>query len=494
MHNTIRQFVFLAATFFSGSALADYVVNRIDYFDAVTGARAPFTQLWSNNSSAQAVGSASFDGGLTFLSFVYDPGTGNFVRNPLPPGFDGITSDVGATGINDAGVMTGTAFEPTGTRGFILANGIYTFFSHPSWAETDGRTINNPTAAHPQGFVVGFVDDGLFETADSSSGIIYDPATSTFATITDTNSLLTIAHGQNSAGKITGSAISDGTVRAFGAWAFLFTPTTPGSPMLGGTATYFRIDGRSSYARGINEKNLIAAVNRQAGTGAPRTYVGTIGNFQVINDPGSTGAPCPDFNVPGMFAEHITNFGQVAGQLTDSTCLTHGFIATPASLPTGTTPDGASTFNVDVVPAEPIFISLPVALAYDYEIGKHDPRFATVRLPLGIGNNRFILVVGHRAYALNAGQVFDFQANGFKNGVKGFRVACIDPAAGLDPAYVPPFPTQLTFVEAGKFTGTQQPLASATGEDHGPASGPVLTQAQCRELLLSLRNAGGPAQ
>src|SRR5207244_13659728 len=94
----------------------------------------------------------------------------------------------------------------------------------------------------------------------------------------------------------------------------------------------------------------------------------------------------PDGNIPGTFAEHLTNPGQVLGLLTDGTCVNHGFIATPASLPTGTTPQGAYTFSVDVVPAEPVFISLPVALAYDYELGKHDPRFATLRLPLGIGH------------------------------------------------------------------------------------------------------------
>lgn len=495
MHKAIRQFVLLAAIGFSSSAFGDYVFNRIDYIDPATGAVAPFTQLWSTNRNAQAVGFASVDGGVTGFSFVYDAASGNFVRIPQPPGFDGITSSANAIGINEAGVMTGSTFEPTGARGFILANGVYQFFSHPQWAETNPRTIGNPTAAHPQGLVVGYVDDGLFETMDSTSGFVYDPATSSFATINDTNSFITIAHGQNGAGKITGSAYGDGTVRAFGTWAFLFTPTTGADPMRGGTTSYFRIDGKRSYARGINDKNVIAAIAREPGTSAPRTYVGTPGNFQLINAPGTTGAQCPDGTIPGTFAEHITNPGQVIGLLTDDACLNHGFIATPASLPTGTTRDGAYKFSVDVVATEPVFISLPVALAYDYKLGKHDPRFDAVRLPLGIGNNKFVLVVGHRAFALNAGQVFDFRAHGFKKGVKAFRVACIDPAAGLDPAYVPPFPTELTFVKAGKFTGTQQPLASATGEHHehhGRAPGPTMTQAECRQRLLALRDAGGP--
>jgi len=105
------------------------------------------------------------------------------------------------------------------------------------------------------------------------------------------------------------------------------------------------------------------------------------------------------------------------------------------------------------------------------------------RLPLGLGSNKFIVAVRHKAFAVNAGQLFDFREHGFKKGVKAFRVACIDPAARLDPVNSLAFPTELTFVEAGKFTGTQQPLVTATGDDDlndGPAS-----QSECRQRLLS---------
>jgi len=50
-----------------------------------------------------------------------------------------------------------------------------------------------------------------------------------------------------------------------------------------------------------------------------------------------------------------------------------------------------------------------------------------------MGNNKFVVAVRHKAFAVNAGQLFDFRAHGFKKGVKAFRVACIDPAARLDP-------------------------------------------------------------
>ena len=39
-----------------------------------------------------------------------------------------------------------------------------------------------------------------------------------------------------------------------------------------------------------------------------------------------------------------------------------------------------------------------------------------------------------------------------------FRVDCIEVDALLDPANPQAFPTELTFMEAGRFTGTQKPI------------------------------------
>ena len=487
MYTAIRCAFVLAAAVFSSSVFGDYVANRLDYVDPGTGAVANFTQLWSINNKGTALGAASFDGGATAFGFIYDPATANYVRLPLPPGFDGITTFANPTGINDAGVMTGATFEPTGIRSFTLKDGVFTFFSIPGWAEANARTIGNPTAAHPQGVVVGYVDDGVFDTLQSFAGFIYDPATAASATINTVDSFFTIVHGQNALGQIVGNIFADGSSLAFGRWGTMFTPTTGVDPMLGGTISYFRVNDMRTSARGINDNGLIAAAVQDA-TGSTQTYVGTSGSFQLVNVPGSTGPACPDsFFLPGTFPEHITNAGQVFGQATDSACIQHGFIATPASLPTGTTSTGAHTFSVDVAASAPIFISAPTAIAYDYALGEHDPRFASVRLPLGMGNNKFVVAVRHKAFAVNAGQLFDFRTHGFEKGVKTFRVACIDPAARLDPVNSLAFPTELTFVEAGKFTGTQQPLVTATG-DHDRGDGPI-SQSECRERLLSRHDA-----
>src|SRR5712691_3554604 len=252
--------------------------------------------------------------------------------------------------------------------------------------------------------------------------------------------------------------------------------------MLGGTVSYFRVNGMRTSARGINDNGLIAAAVQDR-TGSTQTYVGTSGSFQLVSVPGSTGPQCPEGFFPSTFPEHISNSGQVAGLLIDSACNQRGFIATPASLPTGTTRSGAHTFSVDVAASALFFISAPTASGYDYALGKNDPRFASVRLPLGIGNNKFILIARHKTFAVNAGQLFDFRAHGFKRGVKTFRVACIDPAARLDPVNSLAFPTELTFVEAGKFTGTQQPLITATADDD--LKDVPMSQSECRERLLS---------
>jgi len=107
MYTIVRRIILfafsLAAAVFSSFAFGDYVANQIDYTDPSNGSVANFTQLWSINNKGNALGFASFDGGVTGFSFVYEPATGNYVRLPMPPGFDGITNFAQAVGINDAG-------------------------------------------------------------------------------------------------------------------------------------------------------------------------------------------------------------------------------------------------------------------------------------------------------------------------------------------------------------------------------------------------------
>jgi len=492
--NRIASLGVAAAGFaFSGSALAaTYSINQIDYVDPVTSAVARWTQLWGNNNNGKVIGSAAADaaGSVGNFSFVYDPALGTFTRIAVPVGID--PAAFGAISINDSDDITGTLFDAIGGgQGFIIAGGVVTYFSHPGWTATSARTMSNRTALHPQGLVVGFAYEpdplggGFFL---NSVGFLYDPATHAFTDLPGTASIFTIAQGLNIAGQAVGHVRDAGAPFFSG---FLYTPTGS-DPMAGGTTTTFNIGTMRTKARGINDHGIIAmAVSDTPATGATHTYVGTSLGFQLVDAPSAVGPACADGTVPATFPEGLNNAGQVTGILWDNAglCAVHGFIATPSYLPMGTTPSGAYTFSVDVVPNTPYFLDPAVAIGYDFAIGKKDPRFSTVRLPLGIGDNKYVLVVGHKAFDLNAGQLFDFAAHGYKKGVKAFRVACIDPAAQLDPVNSLAFPTEVTFAGAGTFTGTQQPLTRIKyrGDDLG-----AMTQAQCRAGMLGAADAGGP--
>jgi hypothetical protein len=502
----------LLVALFAKPAFSEYVVNQIDYIDPATGAVASSTELWSSNKSANTLGNASVDG-VNFFSFLYDPASGEYQRIPLPPGFDGISTFVSPTGINDAGVIVGSTFEPAepgedgeprfSSRGFILKDGVYSFFTAPRWANTNARTIANPTPAHPDGLVAGYVDDAIFDTPRSWRGIVHDPVTSGFMTIDTVDGFAVLPHGQNASGHIVGSIIGfggtfgDDGFLAPGQWGFLFTPATAGDPMQGGSVSYFRInnaghvvppgeDGLRTFARGLNDHGVMALAVQTPIPGSRKTdtHVGNAAaGFQRINAPGGNDGPrCENFAFRGLFPEHLNNAGQVFGEFIDGACNQHGFIATPASLPTGTTSTGAHRYSVDVSANAPVFISAPTGLGYLYVAGWRDPAFASVRLPLGFGDNKFVVVAGLRAFAVNAGQLFDFRAHGFEKGVRAFAVACIDPAARLHPVNSLAFPTELTFVGAGIFTGVQQPFLDLTERGFPPPS-----SADCRRSLLSLR-------
>ena len=461
IHRRIAQLGFaFAGVMVSLAAFPVYVVNQIDYQEPGSGV-ANFTQLWGNTNDGRVIGVASYDAGVTSFSFIYDPATGLFSRIAQPPGFDGIMSVASAISLNDSGTVTGGTFEPAAQRGFVLSGGVYSFFDNPGWVNSTGRTVANPTAAHPQGLVVGFSDNGasLGSAVDSSTGFVYDPATSTFAQIVTPNSFFTIAQGLNIGGQIVGHVTYEDVFATRGSWGFLFTPTTGADPMLGGTVNYFRIAGGWTKARGINDNGVLAAaVFDHDGTRDTEVYVGTSVGFQLINVPSAAGPATSDCPNKFSFPEGLNNAGQVTGLFTDASCNYHGFIATPVSLPTGTTSSGAYTFSVDVVANTPIFIDPKVAVGYDYVVGAGDPLFATVRLPLGIGDNKYRLIASGKAHDLNAGQLFDFRAHGFPAGVSSFRVSCIDVGARLDPVNSLAFPTELTFTGAGTFTGTMAPL------------------------------------
>lgn len=403
---------------FAASAHAGYVFTTIDYPGAT------FTDVRGINNAGQIVGYTDLGG------FLYSAGT----FTPLPAAPGGLV--VGAHGINDGGTIIGAAgpADDSYAVGFLLNGSTYTFFSYPS------RTYTFPRSINAAGVVTGYAEDrDATGNSINNLGFIYDPATGVFTDVTVPGATLVIAQGINTAGQVVGS-VRGGT---FSNNAFLRDPAT-------GALSYFKIDGKSTRARGINNAGLITGFQYDWTSNVTSAFVGSSAGYELLHVSASD----------DTIGEAINDSGQISGLFFDRTSggPAHGFIATPAALPTGTTSGGAYTFSVDVVADIAVFIDPPPALGYDYETGIGDPEFTTVRLPIGIGDSRYVLIVNKREFPLAGGELFDFRTHGYAAGVSSFRVADIETSAGLDPNNPQAFPTQLAFSRAGRFTGTMTPL------------------------------------
>jgi probable HAF family extracellular repeat protein len=428
----------LATTFAADSALAVYVFQDIDY-EVVNGALArggTFTQSWGiNDTGAIAMEIAD---GVTPVNFIYQPSTATFTRLAAPPA--GLLAS--AIGINNAGVVVGSVYPSdfSSEYAFVLRDGAYQIFSQSGWNFTEARAVGS------DGRVTGFSYSRI-GSASTGVAFIYDPASAIFTPFGVPGAVATLAQGMNAAGQVVGSsyAFADDGGNFWGASAFLREAN--------GDITPFRINGAATAARGINDNGLIAGWTNTSN--GQRAFIGNASGFQLLECPADV---CP--GMTDMGAEGINNLGQVVGGWFEnhSASIMHGFLATPVSMPTGMTVNGAYTFTVDVVRDITIFIDPKVAIGYDYAVGAADPLFATVRLPFGIGDNVYTVIAAGRSFSVSANEQFDFRSHGFPNGVAKFRVASIESDAALDPANPNAFPTGLTFTAAGRFTGSMTPL------------------------------------
>ena len=418
--------VALAGSFLCPSAgSATYVFTTIDYPGAL------FTDVRGVNNNGQIVGYASFDT-VHFFTFVYSGGA--FTRLPAGPSGE----DTAADGINDPGAIVGTA-EAFGIPGvtqqaFIYDSTGYRFHVRPGATNSYFRAIN--ALGLTTGYSETFAAEGTWL---GGTGFIFDPVSGTYTDISVPDAMLVIAQGINTAGTVVGS----GQSRPGGSVAFVRDAS--------GAQTYFQVSGLSTKARGINNAGLITGFVEVAGEVAATpifTFVGTPPDQHNIAIDG----------MQQTVGEGINDSGQVVGLFNDSAWNTHGFLATPAELPMGTTSGGGFAFSVPVEAYTPVYIDPQVALGYLYEVGKNDPSFATVRLPIGIGDSRYTIIVDGHAYPIAGGELFDFERNAHPGGVRRFRVTDIEMDAALDPVNPHAFPTQLTFTEAGRFSGTMTAL------------------------------------
>ena len=428
----------------SNTAFANYVFTTVDYPGST------YTVVWGMNNTGAIVGSAVDSSGNN-VPFVYSGGTGGtFAALPAMP--DGLGA--GPFSVNDAGTIVGAAEPADGSSeiGFLLNGSNYTLFSHTPQVYTEPRSIN------AAGFVTGATTD--YDSAGNpinNVGFIYDSATGIFTDILIPNSTFVIAQGMDGAGQVVGSAFfADGSQSGF-----LRQPD--------GTLSLFRVNGSQTRARGINNNGVITGFI----SGGASAFVGNSSGFQLLQASPTAQA---------TYAEGINDGGQICGFYIDAAGTTHGFIASPASLPTGTTSAGAYTFSTDVVPNTPIFIDPAPALGFDYATGIGDPLFTSVTLPIGIGDNHYMLMLKGHQYPLIGGQLFDFRANGYPDGVRSFRVADIEISAGLDPNNPTAFPTKLSFSGVGRFTGSMTPLCL------NPALPPQMPAQARRELLAPCNN------
>ena len=422
------------------TAASSYVFTTIDYPQAV------FTDVRGLNNNGQIVGYA-YLADLVNFGFVYANGT--YTR--LPPGPNG--AEISAHGINDSGVVVGTTSNAQNNIGFIYRDGAYQLYPRPN-TNTFFRAIGH------DGKVTGYSDfldaNGVY--LGYSSGFIFDPVTGQYTDISVPGKTAVIAQGINDSGVVVGSGQDHPAV------GFVRDPAT-------GNLDLFQVAGLSTKARGINRTGVITGFVEQVAQNIATdafTFVGTPGNVQTL----------VIANMPSTVGEGINDGGQVAGLFRDAAGNTHGFMATPAELPTGTSSTGAFMFDVPVEAFTPVFIDPEVAIGYQYEIGRKDPRFASARLPIGIGDNRYAIVVNGKAFPVAAGELFDFRARVSPDGVSKFRVTDIELDAALDPTNPYAFPTEVTFKHSGRFTGTMTALCLAG--DLPPQAGPALRRALTR--------------
>ena len=134
----------------------------------------------------------------------------------------------------------------------------------------------------------------------------------------------------------------------------------------------------------------------------------------------------------------------------------------------GTQPNGlpSYSFHAPVNANTPIFIDPQLAIGYTYKIGLGDPNFASVTLPTVNGTTNYtILLSDGQHLTVLPNQTFNFTGiAGFAGGVSAFEVLGISPSSALNPFDPNAFVTELTFVSAGEFTGTMDPITAAVPE------------------------------
>jgi hypothetical protein len=154
------------------------------------------------------------DGGGNMQAYTYDVNLKSFTA-VNPPG----ATQAAATGINNAGLISGFATLGGNIEAFLDKGGSFTFFEVPTSTNTEFLGVNN------NGLAVGFYVDGT----GGLHGLIYNVSNGTYVTLDDPNGIgTTTFNGVNDLGQITGFYV-DGNGNTIG----LLATSTPEPASLG---------------------------------------------------------------------------------------------------------------------------------------------------------------------------------------------------------------------------------------------------------------------
>jgi len=439
---------------------------------AAAPAHAQVTYVY-DNIFVPGSGTSSFISGLnddgqaivnsaTGLQYIYSPG-GGLTALTQPPASSGYVDGTVGYGINNSGVVVGSACNCPGSnpgtieQGFILSRGTYSFFSYPGASVTIARSITSA------GLVTGY--DNV------SGGFLYNPSTGAFTSIYPPNSVspvqpylnaafnpnvFTPAQGITAAGQIVGSTLLSAD-----------NPAGSSSPYFSaylynqGTNTYnvFQVDGGSSQARGINAAGVITGFVTLS-SGATDAFVGSVtGGFQLLSDPNAAF---------GTYGESINSSGQIAGVYLNGSSGSPnqlGFVATPAN-GAASAHNGTYAFDVSGVGGTVTYLGPLVAAGYQYQTGAGNPNFASVVMPIGFdASNSYTLALcsGTSLGTIAGGQTYTFASGG---------VSCFDVSgiSGVTAGDANALVAGLTFTSSGSFTGTVGPIPGSASAVPEPAT------------------------
>jgi len=310
--NFIRAFRVLSATVIAtvvAASQAAYTITTFNYPGALG------TQAWGINNSLQVAANANLGPGATDgVGFIYTYGIGSMAILPAPaPGTLAVP-----LGINDAGVTAGgvNSSVVTTSTGFVLNGGTFSLFDYPGATSTFARGIN------ASGNVTGYYEDA----GGHLVGYLYQPATSAFTSISFPGSLVTFAQGINGSGVIVGSAILPPSAAYVGSPSGQYGYVRQTS----GAVTFFRVNGRPTRARGINDAGTIVGWLNDVTPGETKGFVVTVPTgTSFVN----VSVPVTEYlSVPGnpqTFVESINNLGFISGSSADALGTSIAFVAAP---------------------------------------------------------------------------------------------------------------------------------------------------------------------